>query len=39
MPKMPKIVGSLRSVYIKGAWYFQHANQKSVSDDNSIACF
>ena len=25
MPKMPKIVVSLRSVIIIDAWYFQHA--------------
>jgi hypothetical protein len=28
VPKMPKIVASLRSVFIKNAWYFQHAKAK-----------
>jgi len=39
---MPKIVGSFRSIFIIIAcysWYFQHKNQKLVSDHNRIPCF
>ncbi len=39
VPKMPKIVASLRSIFIINAWYFQHENKKSVSEYNSIPCF
>ncbi len=31
LPKVPKIVVSLRSIFIINAWYFQHENQKSVN--------
>jgi len=34
-----KIVASLRSIFVIKAWYFQHENQKSVSEYNRIACF
>jgi hypothetical protein len=32
VPKMPKVVASLRSIFIINAWYFQHENQKAVSE-------
>jgi len=36
---MPKIVASLRSVFIINAWYFQHENQKSLNEYNRIPCY
>jgi hypothetical protein len=39
VPKMPKVVVSLRSVIIINARYFQHTNQRLINEYNSMPCF
>jgi len=39
MPKVPKIIVSLRSVFIIIGWYFSMQNHKSENKYSSLFCF